>query len=92
MPDKALQAALALFHQLGGKTAMAVSRYDQVERPRRCLHALLARAVAGVAIHTAVAHVWGITEMHRQLRVQRSLYEPRGQVLEQSVLTENVLR
>jgi hypothetical protein len=79
---EALQAALALFHQLGLEAAVAVSGHDEVERPTHRLHRLVSRTVASVAIRCAVAHVRGIAEVGRQLRVQRSFHKPLRQVLQ----------
>jgi hypothetical protein len=83
---------LTLFDQLRIHTALAVPGHDQVEPPRGRLHALLPRAVVGVALRTAMTHMRGRAPVGGQLRVQGALHQPFRQVFESPMLPEEILR
>ena len=89
---KTLQPTLALGDEPRRKTALAITRHLQGQRPRVRLYGLGTRAVAGIALRTAVADMRRIAQVGRQLGVQRPLDHPLGELLEQAVLAQDVFR
>ena len=89
---KAFQPALTLGHELRRKAPLAIARDRKGQRPRLGLHRLLTRAVAGVPLLAPVADMRGIAQVGRQLGFQHPLYHPFGQLLQQAMLAQNILR
>jgi hypothetical protein len=89
---EALETTLALGDEPRHKTALAVTRPLQVQRPRVRLHGLVTFAVAGVLVLSPVAAIRRLAQVGRQLGFQHARHHPFGQLLQQSMLASDVFR
>jgi hypothetical protein len=82
----ARETPLALGDEPRQKTALAVTRHLQGQRPRVRLHGFVTFAVAGVLVLGPVAAIRRIAQGGRQRGFQHALHHPFGQLLQQSML------
>src|ERR1043166_1961020 len=89
---EALQTSLAFRHQLRRKAPIAVAWHYEVQWSGGRLDRLLARAVAGVLVLCPIADMGGIAQVSGQLGFQDPLDYPFGQLLQQAMLSKDILR
>jgi len=89
---EALHPCLAFFDQLWLKGALPISRDLDLNVSLLSFHGFLTGAVACVAIGIALALVFGIAQMRIEFGFQATLDHRLGELLEQAVLGQHVLR